>query len=144
MPGAQKFYALALVHSNPADLPTADRMIGTSYHYLGDQANAWRHIERMLSPDVDARRRSPFFRFWFDQEVVGRVVLARILWLRGSADQAWRTLVRAVGDAEALTTRPPCVTPCATAAAWSGYACGLAVPTVWLYLRFTLSYRDAG
>jgi predicted ATPase/DNA-binding winged helix-turn-helix (wHTH) protein len=100
---AQKFYALALVHSDPADLPTADRMIGTSYHYLGDQTNAWRHIERMLSPDVDARRRSPFYRFWFDQEVVGRVVLARILWLRGFADQAWRTLESAVGDAEALT-----------------------------------------
>jgi predicted ATPase len=100
---AQKFYALALVHSDPADLPTADRMIGTSYHYLGDQRNAWRHIERMLSPDFDARGRSPFFRFWFDQEVVGRVVLARILWLRGFPDQAWRTLESAVGDAEALT-----------------------------------------
>jgi hypothetical protein len=77
-------------------------MIGTSYHYLGDQTNALRHIERMLSPAVDAQRRPRFIRFWFDQNVVGRVVLARILWLRGLADQARRTVESAVGDAEAL------------------------------------------
>ena len=97
---AERFYTLAL--EDLADLPTADRMIGTSYHYRGDQTNAWRHIERMLSPDVDAQRQSRFIRFWFDQNVAGRVVLARILWLRGLADQAWRTLERAIGDAEAL------------------------------------------
>lgn len=99
---AQRFYTLALVRSDPADLPTAARMIGTSYHYLGDQTSALRHIERMLSPDVDAQRRSPFIRFWFDQNVVGRVVLARILWLQGFADQARHTVESAVGDAEAL------------------------------------------
>jgi hypothetical protein len=77
-------------------------MIGTSYHYLGDQTNALRHIERMLSPAVDAQRRPRFIRFWFDQNVVGRVVLARILWLRGLADQARRTVESAVGDAESL------------------------------------------
>jgi len=32
-------------------------------------------------------------------------VLARILWLRGLADQAWRTVQSAVGDAEALGDR---------------------------------------
>ena len=85
---AQRFYTLALEHADPATLPIADRMIGVSYHYLGDQTNAWRHIERMLSADVDPQRRSPFIRFWFDQKVAGRVVLARILWLRGFADQA--------------------------------------------------------
>jgi predicted ATPase/DNA-binding winged helix-turn-helix (wHTH) protein len=99
---AQRFYTLALEHADLATLPIADRMIGLSYHYLGDQANAWRHIERMLSADVDPQRRSPFIRFWFDQKVAGRVVLARILWLRGFADQAWRTVQSAVRDAEAL------------------------------------------
>jgi predicted ATPase len=77
-------------------------MMGMSYHYLGDQTNAWQHIERMLSTDVDQQRRSPLIRFWFDQKVAGRVVLARILWLRGFADQAWRIVQSAVGDAEAL------------------------------------------
>ena len=99
---AQRFYTLALEHADPATLPIADRMMGMSYHYLGDQTNAWRHIERMLSTDVDPQRRSPLIRFWFDQKVAGRVVLARILWLQGFADQAWRTVQSAVGDAEAL------------------------------------------
>jgi hypothetical protein len=99
---AQRFYTLALEHADPATLPIADRMIGASYHYLGDQTNAWRHIKRMLSADVDPQRRSPIIRFWFDQKVAGRVVLARILWLRGFADQAWRTVQSAVGDAETL------------------------------------------
>jgi tetratricopeptide (TPR) repeat protein len=102
---AQKFYSLALKHADPATLPIADRMIGTSYHYLGDQTNAWIYIERMLSAEVDPQRRSPLIRFWFDEKVAGRVVLARILWLRGLADQAWRTVQSAVGDAEVLGDR---------------------------------------
>ena len=99
---ARRFYTLALEHADPATLPIADRMMGMTYHYLGDQTNACQHIERMLSADVDPRRRSPLIRFWFDQKVAGRVVQARILWLRGFADQAWRTVQSAVGDAEAL------------------------------------------
>jgi hypothetical protein len=99
---AQQFYTLALEYADPATLPIADRMIGLSYHYLGDQTNAWRHIDRMMSADVDPRRRSPLIRFWFDQVIAGRVALARILWLQGFADRAWRTVQSAVGDAEAL------------------------------------------
>ncbi len=99
---AQRFYTIAREHADPATLPIADRMMGMSYHYLGDQTNAWRHLERMLNADVDPQRRSPLIRFWFDQKVAGRVVQARILWLQGFADQAWRTVQSAVGDAEAL------------------------------------------
>jgi hypothetical protein len=99
---AQGFYPLALARADPATLPIADRVMGMSYHYLGDQMNAWRHIEHMLSTDVDSQRRSPLIRFWFDQTIAARVVQARILWLRGFPDQAWRAAQGAVGDAEAL------------------------------------------
>jgi hypothetical protein len=99
---AGRFYTLALEHADPATLPIANRMMAMSYHYLGDQTNAWRHIELMLGTDVDPRQRSPLIRFRFDQKVAGSVVLARILWLRGFADRAWRTVQSAVGDAEAL------------------------------------------
>jgi hypothetical protein len=74
---AQRFYTLAQEHADPATLSIADRMMGMSYHYLGDQTNAWQHIERMLSADVDPNRRFPLNRFWFDQRS-GRVALARI------------------------------------------------------------------
>jgi hypothetical protein len=99
---ARNFYTLALEHADPATLPIANRMMAMSYHYLGDQTNAWRYIELMLGTDVDPRRRSPFIQFRFDQTVAGRVVLARVLWLRGFVDQAWRTVRHAVADAEAL------------------------------------------
>ena len=55
---AEKFQMVALDHGDPATLPVADRIIGMSYHYLADQTNAWRNIERMLSADVDPRRPS--------------------------------------------------------------------------------------
>src|SRR5580700_3164411 len=99
---ARKFHTLAPKYSDPAILPIADRMMAMSYHYLGGQTNAWRHIELMLGTDVGPRRRSPLIRFRFDQQVAGRVVSARALWLRGFADQAWRTAQSAVADAEAL------------------------------------------
>jgi predicted ATPase len=99
---AKKFETLALEHATPAVLPIADRMIGMSYHYLGDQTNARPHIERMLSADVDPLRQPLIMRFWFDQKVAGRIVLARILWLRGFADQAWLIVRSAIRDAEAL------------------------------------------
>jgi predicted ATPase/DNA-binding winged helix-turn-helix (wHTH) protein len=99
---AQKFQALALELADPATLPIANRIMAMSYHYLGDQTNAWRCIELMLRTDVDPRQRPPLIRFRFDQKVAGRVVLARVLWLRGFADQAWRTVRNAVADAEAL------------------------------------------
>jgi predicted ATPase/DNA-binding winged helix-turn-helix (wHTH) protein len=102
---AQKFYALALKDADPATLPIANRMIGTSYHYLGDQTNASQYIERVLRAEVDPQRRPPLIRFWFDEKVAARVLLARILWLRGLADQAWRIVQSAVGDAEALGDR---------------------------------------
>jgi predicted ATPase/DNA-binding winged helix-turn-helix (wHTH) protein len=99
---AQRFYTLALEHADPTAVPIADRMMGLSHHYSGDQASAWRHVERMLSADVTPQRRSTLIRFWFDQNVASRVALARILWLRGFADQAWRIAQSAVGDAEVL------------------------------------------
>jgi len=70
------------------------------------------------------QRRSPLIRFWFDQVVAGRVRAGRrILWHAGVADQEWRTVQSAVGDAEAIADPPRCVTPCPTAlpaALWVG------------------------
>ena len=99
---AQKFYSLAQDRGTPVDLPIGDRMIGVALHYLGDQANARRHIERMLSSYVSPIQRSPLVRFQFDQRVVARGTLARILWLQGFPDQARRTAQSTVDDARAL------------------------------------------
>jgi predicted ATPase len=97
---ARRFYSLAQDRGDPADLPIGDQMIGVSLHYCGDQTNARRHIERMLSGYVAPVQRLVLFQF--DQRVVARFALARILWLQGFPDQARRTAQSSVADARAL------------------------------------------
>jgi predicted ATPase/DNA-binding winged helix-turn-helix (wHTH) protein len=99
---AQRFYSLAQHRGDPADLPIGDRIIAISLHYCGDQTNARHHIERILSNYAAPVQRSPVIRFLFDQQVVARVVLARILSLQGFPDQARHTAQGAVDDARAL------------------------------------------
>jgi predicted ATPase len=99
---AQKFCSLAQDRGDPADLPIGDRMIGVSLHYWGDQTTARHHIERVLSGYAAPVQRLPLVLFQFDQRVVARVALARILWLQGFPDQARRTAQSTVDDARAL------------------------------------------
>jgi predicted ATPase/DNA-binding winged helix-turn-helix (wHTH) protein len=52
---------------------SGDRLVGTTLHYLGDQALARRHLEGIPDTDLHAR-----------------VTLAKILWLQGAPEQALR------------------------------------------------------
>jgi hypothetical protein len=87
---AKRFQSLAASAPDPADALICDRMIGASLHFLGDQAGARRHIERMLKGYVTPTQRSDAVRFQFDQRVTAHITLARALWLQGFADQAVR------------------------------------------------------
>ena len=87
---------------DPADRPVGERMLGASLHYLGDQPNARRHLEGMLERYVAPARRSHTIRFQYDQQVVARMTLARVLWLQGFPDQALDTAQRNVEDARAV------------------------------------------
>ena len=84
---------------SPADLPVGERMVGASLHYLGEQTSARRHLEGMLSRYVATQRRAHALRFQYDQQVMARQVLARILWLQGFPEQALRTAQENVEDA---------------------------------------------
>jgi predicted ATPase len=88
---SQRFCGVAADRGDPADLLVGDRMIGTSLHYLGNQTDARRHIERMLAGYVAPVHRPHTVRFQFDQRVTARATLTRILWLQGFPDQAMRT-----------------------------------------------------
>jgi predicted ATPase/DNA-binding winged helix-turn-helix (wHTH) protein len=98
---AERFASLAADAANPSDALIGDRIIGTSLHYLGDQINARRHIERMLDRHVAPVRGSHALRLGYDQSAAARAVLARILWLQGFPDQAMRTAQRVVEDGRA-------------------------------------------
>jgi predicted ATPase/DNA-binding winged helix-turn-helix (wHTH) protein len=85
---AEQYFDLAANASDPADQFVGDLMIGMSRHYLGDQTNARRHIERMLVGYPDPAPASHMIRFYYEQRSLARAVLARVLWLQGLPDQA--------------------------------------------------------
>jgi predicted ATPase len=87
---AEDFARIVSDSPDPIDRVTADRMLATSFHYLGDQRNARRHIETMLGRPEMAARDPRALRFQFDQRVTAHYFQARIMWLQGFADQALR------------------------------------------------------
>ena len=52
---AQKFCTLAAKRPDPNDRLVGERMIGVSQHFLGDQAGARHHLERVLAEHVHPR-----------------------------------------------------------------------------------------
>jgi predicted ATPase len=99
---AQTFSSLATKTTDPFDLLIGDRLIGISLHCLGDQTNARRNLERILSRNAAPIHRSHIIRFQYDQRVAARAFLARILWLQGSPDQAMHAAQSCVADAQAV------------------------------------------
>jgi len=100
---AQKFRRLAAKRRRRNDELTGERMMGIVQHFLGDQVSARRHTEHMLANFiVSDQRPHEAIRFQFDQCVVARTILARILWLQGFPDEAIRTARGAVDEARAI------------------------------------------
>jgi hypothetical protein len=104
---AEHVAAIVSDSNDVIDRMMADRMLATSWHYLGNQRNARRHIELMLGrPEVPARD-PQVLRFQFDQRVTAHYFQARIVWLQGFADQAMRVvesnLDEALGVGNALS-----------------------------------------
>jgi predicted ATPase len=98
---AQRFSSLAANTAEPADRLIGARLVGVSLHYLGEQTEARRHLERMLSHYVAPVYRPHAIRFQYDQRVIARATLAWILWLQGFPDQAMHTAKRNVEEARA-------------------------------------------
>lgn len=99
---ARQFCDVAESTDDPANLLIGDRMIGWSLHWLGDQHNARHYLDRVLNRYVAVSPRSDINRFRFDQRVLSRAMLARVLWMQGFPDQAMRTAHMAAAEAEAL------------------------------------------
>ena len=99
---AQRFRALASKATDPFDILIGERMLGVSLHFQGDQANARRHIEGMLSRYIAPVHASDvMIRFQFDQRIAARSYHARILWLQGLPDQAMGAVLSSIDEAEA-------------------------------------------
>ena len=96
---AHKFSALAERHAEAQDRLVGDRMIGFLLHLMGDQQEARRYIERMLSEYQPPVVGAEIIRYVFDQRATAQCFQARILWLQGFADQAMRLIETVVESA---------------------------------------------
>jgi predicted ATPase len=93
---AERFSELAIAMGAPAEQRIGERMKARSLHLLGDLAGARDYIGRMLERYVPPTKRSHVVRFQYDQRLLARITLARVLWLQGYADQALREIETAV------------------------------------------------
>ena len=96
---AEQFSLLASNSADPIAVPIGDRMLGFALHFLGEQADARRRIERMFTGHVPDLHDRPIVRFQFDPWLTARMRLAVILWLQGFPDQARRTVESSTADA---------------------------------------------
>ena len=124
LPIARRFRGVAERAGAGSDIPVADRMEGTSRHYLGDQSGARRNIDRVLAFTAPINRRGLVVRFGTDQLTAARMLGARLLWLQGFPDQAMRAGLASVEDAAHLNhANSFCLAladGAALIAAWSG------------------------
>jgi predicted ATPase/DNA-binding winged helix-turn-helix (wHTH) protein len=124
---ARKFCLLAEQEQDKNNLLIGEAMVGASEHFLGNQISARVHIERMLAnfsaPDHRSHSYAGRFQF-FDQHVLPRIFLSRVLWLQGFPEQAMRTAEKAVEAAQVannaiLTCNAVCHASCPIAL-WMG------------------------
>jgi predicted ATPase/DNA-binding winged helix-turn-helix (wHTH) protein len=96
---ANEFCAVAAAVPGQPDLRIGDRMLAMALHYMGDQAAARVHFERVLDRYTGPAYRAHTIRFLLDQRVSARAVLAEVLWLQGFPDQAMRAVEHNIVEA---------------------------------------------
>ena len=110
---AERFCVLANEQGDTAAWLIGGRMIGAALHYIGDQANARQHLDRMVTHYVAPPQRSHVTRFSVRSEQPRQGTLSNVLWLQGYPDQAVRMA------AERRRWRPrPSIMSCPCAACW--------------------------
>jgi predicted ATPase/DNA-binding winged helix-turn-helix (wHTH) protein len=85
VPIALESERIARVIGDAAGIAGAQGLIGCSYHLIGDQRAAHRHLEEALLGDLALRRMQPGH---FAYSRTPQIPLARTLWLLGFPDQA--------------------------------------------------------
>ena len=99
---ALRFQSIAGTGAETIEASIGDRLVGAALHFLGDQAEARRHLGRGLNREVAIPPRSHRVRFPLDQRIASRVILSRVLWLQGLPDQAMQMAKGTVEDARAV------------------------------------------
>jgi predicted ATPase/DNA-binding winged helix-turn-helix (wHTH) protein len=98
---ARRYAALAN-RSDAIDLVMADRILATSWHYLGDQNSARRHIDQVIARLDTLAQQPQIVRLRFDHRVSAHYFQARILWLQGLVDEARRVVEHNIVEGHAI------------------------------------------
>ena len=85
---AERITRVALGTGEPAVGLVADRIMGNTLQAGGELREAQRCFERVLELYVAPTNQRHTFLFQYDQRVLARAMLARVLWLQGFVDQA--------------------------------------------------------
>lgn len=85
---AERLFRIAHRTGDRAVVSVADRAMGTALQYEGEQREAQLCFERVLALYVAPRDRRQTTWFRYDERVLGRAMLACVLWLRGFVDRA--------------------------------------------------------
>jgi predicted ATPase/DNA-binding winged helix-turn-helix (wHTH) protein len=102
----------------------ANYMRGVTYHHVGRILQAETCLELSLHRDDEASRQTLIKRFGYDRKVDALGVLANLVWLRGSPDQARRLNMMSIAEARQLDHAVPlCV-----ALAWASFNAYLTNP----------------
>jgi predicted ATPase len=99
---AERFSRVAPRTGDPADLLFADRLMGSTLHYGGNQPDAQRCYERLLDRYSAPTDRRHVMWLHYDGRVLAQTRLARVLWLRGFMDRADQVAQASLADALAM------------------------------------------
>jgi predicted ATPase/DNA-binding winged helix-turn-helix (wHTH) protein len=95
---SEQFDRLGL-HGDPLLSLSTHRLRVLALHYAGDQPQARLHAEQVIQRMAQSGHLNRFthgFGVQYDQSVASLTVLARVLWLQGFPEQAWRTARQAL------------------------------------------------
>lgn len=87
------------LHGEPLLSLSTHRLRVLALHYAGDQPQARIHAEQVIQRMAQSGHLNRFthgFGVQYDQSVASLTVLARVLWLQGFPEQAWRTARQAL------------------------------------------------
>jgi hypothetical protein len=87
-PLAERFAQVAARTGRTAEGFVGDRLLGTTLHHIGQHSEARRHLERVRDLYVAPTDHRHAMWFHYDQRVLARSILSRVLWLQGFPDQA--------------------------------------------------------
>jgi predicted ATPase/DNA-binding winged helix-turn-helix (wHTH) protein len=100
-PAAERFSRLAQTAENPGRSLVADRLMGHTHHYRGNQPQARLYTERVLDRHRVPQDRRPTIWLQYDQRILARAILARVLCLQGFPDQAKQQAQASFDEAQA-------------------------------------------